>query len=338
MVRKSLIAVALLSVAAPAAAQEDWSWTSSRPDGHAPVGVVGDRLLSLGSVEFGYRFSNLNSQGVWFGTDSLTLDETLEFYDVAPLALTNQTHSFTVSMGATESLTFIASMDYSSRSREQLSNSGVFYVTEADELGDLSLTGLYSIYDEGAYRAHVQLGALVPTGSDDVRRETPFSSPDVEGLPYDMRPGGGTFAVLPGISAQVQNEVGTVGAQVRGTLPVGTNDRDYSLGNQVYATGWAAYKLNEYFSISARFQYQKWSGINGQDPDLDPIQDPGNDAFFLEGERLDLPVGINLYMPEGSSLEGHRLSLEAIFPTHHEYQGPQLALDWGLMLGWQVVF
>jgi hypothetical protein len=101
---------------------------------------------------------------------------------------------------------------------------------------------------------------------------------------------------------------------------------------------WAAHMVNDYFSVSGRIQWQNWAGIEGGDPDLDPVRDPGNDGFFLEGERIDLPIGVNFYLPEGSRFAGHRLSVEAIFPISHEYTGPQLGLDWGMVLGWQVVF
>ena len=117
MVRKSLIVATLVAVASPIAAQEDLMWTSKRPDGHAPIGVIGGRTLERSAVEFSYRFTQLNSQGVWFANDSLSTEFTLELYEVAPLALTNQTHSFSVAVGATESLTFLAGIDYSSRQR-----------------------------------------------------------------------------------------------------------------------------------------------------------------------------------------------------------------------------
>ena len=80
------------------------------------------------------------------------------------------------------------------------------------------------------------------------------------------------------------------------------------------------------------------SGSGGAVPALDPLRDPGNDGFFLEGERVDIPVGLNLYLPEGTRLGGHRLSIEAILPAHHDYTGPQLGLDWGLVVGYQVSF
>ncbi len=338
MVRKILIVTTLLTVASPLAAQEEFVWTSKRPDGHAPIGMTGARTLEGGAVEFSYRFSQLNSKGVWVANDSLPLDTTLDFYEQAPLTLANQTHNFSVSYGATEELTFIAGVDYSSRQREQLTTGGVFYVTESQFLGDVTVSGLYNFLNLGAYKAHVQMGATVPTGSIAIFAETPFSTPNIERMPYDMRPGAGTFSLLPGMTVQAQNEVASVGAQINGMIPVGTNDRDYSLGNSFNASAWAAYMFNEYISLSARVKWRNWGGIEGGDPDLDPDRDPGNDGFFLEGERIDLPIGVNFYLPEGSRFEGHRLSVEAIFPISHEYEGPQFGLDWGVVIGWQVVF
>lgn len=338
MVRKILIAATLLTVASPLAAQDDYVWTSKRPDGRAPVGMSGARTLEAGALEFSYRFSQLNSKGIWLGSDSIPLETTLEFYDQAPLTLTNQTHNVSVSYGVTQDLTLIADVDYSSRQREQLTNGGVFYVTESQTLGDVTVSGLYSFLDLDTHKAHIQMGARIPTGKTDIFAETPFSSPDIQGMPYDMRPGAGTFALLPGMTAQTQNEVATVGGQITAMIPIGTNDRSYSLGNAFKASGWAAYMLNEYISVSARLQWQNWGGIEGGDPDLDPAQDPGNDGFFLEGERIDMPVGLNFYMPEGSRFAGHRLSIETIFPISHEYEGPQFGLDWGILVGWQVVF
>jgi hypothetical protein len=71
---------------------------------------------------------------------------------------------------------------------------------------------------------------------------------------------------------------------------------------------------------------------------LDTARDPGNAAFFLEGERVDMPIGINFYLPEGARFGGQRLSLEAVFPLSHEYEGPQLGVDWGLVIGWHMAF
>ena len=338
MVRKSLLVAMLLVVAPPLAGQDEAVWSSKRPDGIAPLGVLGTRMLDQGAFEFTYGFSKLNSKGVWFQTDSLRLDETLEFYDVAPLALENLTHRFGFAYAPAPDFTVSANMSVTQRRREQFTAAGVFYVTDVQEIGDLEISGLYNVFDEGTYQAHVQLGALVPIGAFDVTAETPFSSPSEEALPYDMRPGGGTFALMPGFSAVAQNEFGTVGAQLKGILHLGTNSEEYTRGDRFDGTAWASYRATEYFSFSGRIHYQAWRGITGADGRLDPLRDPGNDSYFLQGERVDMPVGVNFYLPEGSRFEGHRLALEWIFPVHQEYDSPQLGIDWGFTVGWQVEF
>jgi len=339
MVRKSLLVIMLLAVASPLAAQqEEWVWSAKRPDAQPPFGVTEGRMLEAGKLELTYRFTQLNSKGVWYQGDSLTTTETLDFYAVAPLSLENMTHEVGIAYGATEDLTVTARINYSQRRREQITVGGLFYVTDANNLGDLEITGLYNAYRQGPYRAHLQLGALIPTGTSDVQSETPFSTPNPEALPYDMRPGAGTFAVEPGLTAEAQNEVGSVGAQVRAVIRFGTNSLDYSLGNRYDTSLWAAYKINDFFSVSARAHFMKWNGIEGADPALDPARDPGNEAYFLSGNRLDIPVGFNLSMPEGTRFAGHRLALEFVFPAHPEYDGPQLGADWGISAGWQAVF
>ena len=53
MVRKILIVAAILTVASPLAAQEEYVWTSTRPDCHAPTGVTGARPPVNGPLESG---------------------------------------------------------------------------------------------------------------------------------------------------------------------------------------------------------------------------------------------------------------------------------------------
>jgi len=339
MVRTSLLVVVSLVSATPLAAQPDeLFWSSRRPDAQAPLGVLGGQLLGAGEFQLSYRFSQLDSKGVWFDHDSLDLETSLEYYPVVPLSLQNLTHYFGLAYAPSEDLTVMARFSYSQRHREQITQDGIFYVTDADQVGDLEITGLYRAYDEGAYRAHFQLGAIIPTGEVDALAETPYSTPGEESIPYDQRAGVGTFALSPGLTVLAQNEAGSVGAQVKGTFYMGTNSADFSMGNRYELNGWAAYRANDFFSVSGRVAFQSWDGIEGADPALDPMRDPGNDAYFLGGSRLDLPVGLNIYMPEGTAFEGHRLSVEYIYPVAQKYDGPQLGADWGLIIGWQVVF
>jgi len=166
--------------------------------------------------------------------------------------------------------------------------------------------------------------------------ETPFSTPGLQALPYDMQIGAGTPAFIPGMTVQSQNEHGTVGAQVQGTFFFGTNTQDYRLGNRYMLTGWAAAPVSDYISFSARFEWLKWDRIDGARPGLSAAMDPGNDAFFLTGQYVTIPVGMSFYLPKGSRFAGQRLSVEGVFPVWQKYEGPQLALNWGVNVGWRM--
>ena len=343
MVRKSLSVVALLAFATPLAAQDELVWSSRRPDSQAPFGVVGAKLLEAGQFELTYRFSDLTSRGVWFDHDSLTLEESLDLYHWVPLRRTSMQHQVGVAYGATPDLTLMATMGYTQREREQYSDDGILTVADADDIGDLEVQAMYRAYGEGPYQAHLQLGVTIPTGPTEAR------TPDGAPLAYDMRVGGGTFAVSPGITLGAQNEFGSVGAQLQGKFNLGTNDLDFAMGDRVELNGWAAHRINSYFSVSARLAYQRWKRIDGGDAELDAQNqlwidavgkafDPGFESYYQGGSRLDIPIGLNVYLPEGSRFAGHRLSVEYIHPVSHNYDGPQLGMDWGIVAGWQVVF
>ena len=135
MVRKSLIVAALLAVSSPLAAQEEWVWTPDRPDGAAPLGVFGTRTLSQGEIQLTYQWIQRNSQGVWFGKDSLDLATTLQLYEVAPLHLSDKRHSLQLSYGVSDDLTVNVRGEFSVMERNQLRNDGVFYIMNANALG-----------------------------------------------------------------------------------------------------------------------------------------------------------------------------------------------------------
>ena len=64
---------------------------------------------------------------------------------------------------------------------------------------------------------------------------------------------------------------------------------------------------------------------------------PTADPDLRGGERLDLGVGANLYVPEGA-MEGFRLAAEVLFPLHQDLDGPQLETDLTLVVGAQMTF
>jgi hypothetical protein len=344
MVRRSLIATALLVVATPLAAQvepEEYVWTSAgRPDAEAPIGVLGARTLEMGELQLTYRFSQQNSRGVWFGTDSLPLATTLQLYTVAPLTLSNITHSVTGSYGVSERLTISGTAEFSLIEREQITNGGVLYITGVEELGDLTASAAYEVVRQGPYRLNFSAGALIPIGKARTYAITPFGGTTPQALPYDQRPGGGAFAVIPGISGLVQNEVASLGAQFKARIYVGEGTADFTPGDRYQGEGWAAYAINSVISVSWGLRWQSWGRLGGADPLLVTTQDPGSDPVtgMAGGQEADMPIGVNVILPEGTVLAGHRLYAEAVYAMHHDYEGVRLGLDWGFNFGWSMGF
>lgn len=335
MVRKSLLAVLLLAIASPLAAQDEYAWSSKRPDAAPPFGVLTAQMLAKGEFQLTYRYHQANAKGVWYGSDSLYYADATDYFPVVPLVRRNKASGLTLAFAPTDGVTLMATMDYAKSYREYAYQDTSYNNEAGYELGDLQVTGLFSVYDKGAYRARVELGGIAPTGTYDVRQNVNGTSVR---LPYDMRPGSGVFGVVSGLTLEAQNEVGTVGAQAEGTFRFGRNDLDYSPGNEYGINTWASYRINDFFAVSARGHYVKWESIRGADPNLDDTTDPGNVAYWSGGHRFDVPVGLTVLMPEGTRLAGNRLSVEWIFPVSQHYEYLSMGADWALVAGWQITF
>lgn len=336
--RKSrLLALTLAGLAGPLAvpaAAQDHPWTSDRPDGVAPVGIIADRTLPAGTFEVGYRFSNVDAEGLKAGPDPVTELELLDIFEFVPLARSVDTHVLTLGYGVNDDVTVMANVGYTSKRRET-ANEEVFFIQESSDVADARVDVLWDVWEQGPHRAHLQLGAVVPLGSVEQRGDIPGAS-DVL-LPYDMQIGSGSFALVPGVVLATQNEFGTVGAQVQGVLHLTDNDRDYRPGDEVRANVWAAYRLNEVFSLSSGVRAVGSNAIEGFDPALETFRDPGDLSLSFGGTRVDIPLGLNVLMPQGP-LAGHRFGVEFAWTVHENLDGPLLASDWGFTVGWQSAF
>ena len=62
--------LAILALACPALAHEG-PWTSSRPDGHAPISVMGDHMHKMGEWMVSYRYMTMDMKGLLKGSNSV---------------------------------------------------------------------------------------------------------------------------------------------------------------------------------------------------------------------------------------------------------------------------
>lgn len=321
------------TLAAPAAAQ-DHQWTDDRPDAVAPVGIIADRTLAAGALEVGYRFSNVDAEGIKSGPDRLGEDDVLRIFQFVPIARSVDTHVLTLGYGVDDDITVMANLGYVSKRRETAS-ADAFVIQETSDIADAEIDVLWDVWERGAYRAHVQLGAVIPLGS--VEETGVFPDASEAPLPYDMQIGTGSWALVPGAVVATQNENGTVGLQLLGVIHLTENNRDWRPGNRVEANAWAAYRLNDIFSISSGVRASGSEAIEGFDVELETFRDPGDLSLSFGGTRVDIPLGLNVRLQDGP-LAGHRFGVEFAWTVHENLDGPLLASDWGFTVGWQSIF
>lgn len=317
------------------AESSDNLWRAGRPDGHAPIGVMGDHTHEAGEFMFSYRFMRMDMAGNRDGTTDLTPAQVLQQFRVSPTEMTTDMHMLGAMYAPTDELTLSLMAPYVFKTMEHVTRMGTRFTTQSDGFGDIRLMGLYKILDQNRQRLHFNAGISFPTGSTNRRDDTPAGPNQV--LPYPMQLGSGTFDLHPGITYLGQTDDWSWGGQALGTIRLGTNGNRYRLGNRFNLTGWGARRWNNWFSTSIRLNGATWGNISGADPRLNPALIPTANPNLRGGTRLDVGLGLNFLVNKGV-LAGHRLAVEFALPVYQSLDGPQLEIDWVLTLGWQKAF
>lgn len=333
----SLVVGLMVASSASSQIRPTYQWTPDRPDAFAPAGVYGDHLLPVGEFQVSYTLVNQYMDGSLWGTDSVDVEEIFEFWTVTPVNMRSMTHSVHLLYGLTETLTLEGNLAFTDNRMENwtpttTSNVYLRYETSRFGIEDIKVSALWSIFEEGPYRAHINAGMSFPVGEMDSYDVTPFSGGQDVYLGYPMQIGSGTFDFLPGFTFQVQNEVASFGMQGKSTIRIGQNARDWSLGNRYMGTAWAAYRVSDYISASGRIEALTWGNVDGSDFRLDPLFSPDSDPHRIGNTRVDLPLGVNVYFPEGR-VAGYRVSVEGAISLYQDLEGPQLKHDWTVRFG-----
>lgn len=334
MVRAAILSITLLLMTvSPVFSQ----WSSGRPDGHAPIGVMGDHTHGKGEVMFSYRYMYMNMDGNRNDTESLTTDEVLDSYMVTPTQMPMQMHMFGIMYAVSDNLTLMGmvnllqnEMDHATR----MSNPETAFTTESSGLGDISLTGLITLGEFGNQRVHAHAGVSIPTGSIEEMDVTPVSAPNETILPYPMQLGSGTFDLLPGITYLGQKGDVSWGSQAKAEIRLGENDNDYALGNRLKLNSWLGLRATDWFAPTLRLEMNTWGDISGADSRLNPNMIHTADPDLKAGTRVDLGLGTNFFIYKGP-LKDVRLAAEFGLPFYQNLEGPQMETDWTLMLGLQ---
>ena len=300
-------------------------WTAARPDGHAPISVMGDHMHEMGEWMVSYRYMSMNMDGLLKGSNTVapTMMATGFMPNMLPTEMTMDMHMFGTMYAISNQWTLMGMLNY-------LDNEMSMPMGKMDSsgLGDIKIAGLYDLaqWDSGR-RMHLKLGLNLPTGSIDKKHNG-------NTLGYGMQLGSGTYDFEPAITYLAQTENYSYGAQLGGILRIGENDQDYTLGNKFEATLWGARKITDSLSASAKFDYSRQSEVDGKDTRMNEAMSPALNPNSQGRDITIFGLGLNYYFKDGG-LSGHRLAAEWETPIDQKVNGVQLELDSVWTLGWQ---
>ena len=325
----SVITLISLSIFSFSSAHEG-PWTAARPDGHAPISVMGDHMHQMGEWMVSYRYMSMEMEGLLKGSDSVapTMMATGFMANMLPSEMTMDMHMFGTMYAISNKWTLMGMLNYldneMSMPMGKMDSSGV---------GDVKIAGLYDLAQwDGGRRMHLNLGVSLPTGSIDEKDAMSRL------LGYGMQLGSGTYDFHPAITYLAQTDNYSYGAQLGGILRIGENDQDYTLGNKFGAALWGARKITDSLSASAKLDYSTQSEIDGSDTRLDArnmmMASPSFQTASQGRDMTTFGLGLNYYFQNGG-LSGHRLAAEWETPIDQKVNGVQLELDSVWTLGWQ---
>lgn len=323
--RRFLCALLAGALGAPGVGAHDHD--ASRPDSHAPLGVMGDHVHKRGEWMFSYRHMTMEMDGNRVDGNRVGTGAVLAGFPIAPLQMRMKMQMFGAMYAPRDDLTLMLMIPRVEVAMDHVNRMGVRFSTETQGVGDISLTALAVLHREGRDTVHANLGWGFPTGDADPRDATPLGAATL--LPYPMRIGAGTHSFRPGLTWNRQLDGGSWGAQASAVIQV-SDDNGYALGDRKAVTGWRAWVLDETWSTSLRLNYERWSDVEGADPRLPTALVPTARPDLRGGARLDLGLGVNF-----KAKAGHRLAMEFLLPLKQELDGPQLETDWSFVLGYQ---
>ncbi|MCG8469087.1 MAG: transporter [Gemmatimonadetes bacterium] len=330
------VATAIAILATPLAAQ----WNASRADSHAPIGVMGDHRHEKGEVMLSYRYMHMSMEGSRDGTDALVDEDivspTGNDFMVTPTEMPMGMHMFGAMFAPSDRITLMGTLPIHDNSMDHITRAGATFSTESGGIGDIKVGGLVGLADWADQSLHLNAIVSLPTGSIEEQDVLPTSDGNEVQLPYPMQVGSGTVDLMPALTWLGQTGDWSWGAQGGGTFRLGTNDRDWTLGDKVFGTFWWGRLLGRNLSAALRVQATNTGDIEGADaaPSVDPAVVPTARTDLRSGTTVEAGLGVNLYFPRAKAF---RIAGEFLVPLVRDLDGPQLETDWTFVLGLQVV-
>lgn len=345
--KKSILFFSLLILTLSAVAQDTLTtknsdlWSASRPDGHAPISVMGDHVHHKGEWMASYRFMFMNMEDMLDGSSDIsTANVHTKGYMVSPLQMQMKMHMVGVMHAVTDKITLMAMFNYIENDMDLhmlMMGMGSEFSTTSSGLGDTKVSMLYQFFNKNKMELHGMLGVILPTGGINEKDVTPMSAPDKVILPYPMQLGSGSIGTQIGITLLGQGNTVSYGGQANGTFYVNDNRNNYRLGNTYNGTAWLGVKTTPWLSFSVRAAASVTEKIKGTNTALNPMMVTTANTANSGGFTVQTGLGMNTYIPSGS-LKNLRLGIEFLYPAYQNVNNLQLSTKETLVIGLQYSF
>tara|TARA_B100000686_G_scaffold256619_1_gene268386 strand:+ start:3156 stop:4202 length:1047 start_codon:yes stop_codon:yes gene_type:complete len=317
-----------------------------RPDGHAPIGIMGDHAHKKGELMFSYRYMRMEMSDLQDANHDISRDDAVSSngsykFMNAPIKMHSNMHMLGAMYGISKQLTgmlMVPILNKKMQVRQRAGDNNRFTVSSRG-LGDIKLMGLYSFNQNNNSNWLLNFGLSIPTGEINVKDDMVMmnGSHSHKTLGYGMQLGSGTYDPILKVGYYKKWEKISMGWQTSGIWRFYQNNKDYHLGDEYQGTLYAAFLINDWVSISGRLDgklRRKISGAHAHHSNMlmSPVftKDQGNRKINISG-------GINFIIPRGE-LKGQRLAIEYKEPIYQYYDGLQMKSDKMITLGWQYAF
>lgn len=283
-----------------------------------------------------YRY--VEYDGYLSGTDRLTIDEVLfvpgteqrtaSNFPVVPTTITQELKLLGLEYQKSPDWRFQITVPHVKQSTDHVSIVPNYdqFVIDSSGVGDITLKANYRLDNDDLRQWWLGFGVQVPTGSIDQEGDTP-RAPGNQQLPYTMQLGSGTFD-FPFDLVYQTNTTHSFSVSFGGVIRIGTNDRNYRLGNNYRASAKYNYLLNEDWSVSLAMDAIYRDKIKGGDqsllvPQSIPYPASITNPNLYGGKKLVTRLGLKTNLSSD-----YTLSLELGKPLYQNLNGPQPKEKW----------
>ena len=174
-----------------------------RPDGHAPIGVMGDHMHKKGEYMMSYRYMTMNMDGLLDGGDDVSETSALNYtrgdgttHRIIPDSMDMQMHMLGFMYGYNDTITLMGMINYNEKdmTNNTYNMMGTTKVgkfsAHTGGFGDSSISTLIKLSNDNI-NSHISVGISLPTGSttEEITALMPSGAYKVIRAPYGMQLG-----------------------------------------------------------------------------------------------------------------------------------------------------